>query len=103
MKIYRILGKEGRTTIPYDIRIAVGFRENDVLSFSAGKDGKSVIVTREKICDNCRTNRNPVLSEPEDREALSSVLDGFSPEQQKAALLHLLMKWAEQKGRGRHA
>ena len=33
-KIYRILGKRGRITIPYEMRQRVGFGYNDVLSFT---------------------------------------------------------------------
>lgn len=33
-KLYRILGKKGRITIPYEIRSRVGFSYNDVLSFT---------------------------------------------------------------------
>lgn len=34
LKIYRVLGKKGRITIPYEIRQRIGFRYNDVLSES---------------------------------------------------------------------
>ena len=50
-KTYKILGKRGRITIPYEIRKSVGFAQNDVLSFEQGKDNRSVVVRREKICD----------------------------------------------------
>ena len=33
MKIYRIIGNEGRITIPYAIRQTVGFLPDDVVSF----------------------------------------------------------------------
>lgn len=33
-KLYRILGKRGRITIPYEIRKRVGFSYNDILSFA---------------------------------------------------------------------
>ena len=52
IKIYRVLGKKGRITIPFEIRQRIGFRYNDVLSFTQQDDG-SVLVSREKICDNC--------------------------------------------------
>ena len=52
-KIYRILGKRGRITIPFEIRQRIGFRYNDVLSFTE-LDDSSVVVRREKICDNCQ-------------------------------------------------
>ena len=54
-KTYRILGKKGRITIPYHIRQSVGFETDDVLSFAESKDGKSVVVRREKICDGCQS------------------------------------------------
>lgn len=50
-KIYRILGKRGRTTIPHAIRVKLGLRHNDLISFE--EDGDTVIVRREKVCNNC--------------------------------------------------
>jgi len=32
-KIYKVLGKRGRITIPYEIRMEKGFSYNDILSF----------------------------------------------------------------------
>lgn len=52
MKLYRFLGKRGRITIPYEIRKYIGFKYNDVLSFTK-LDDDSVVVRKEKICDNC--------------------------------------------------
>ena len=49
-KIYRILGKRGRITLPYEIREKVGFSQNDVLSFAVSEDGRSVVDKPEKIC-----------------------------------------------------
>ena len=54
LKIYRVLGKKGRITIPFEIRQRIGFRYNDILSFTQQDDG-SVLVRREKICDNCHS------------------------------------------------
>ena len=50
-KLYRILGKRGRITIPYEIRRRAGFQYNDVLSFTE-QDDRTIMVRREKICDN---------------------------------------------------
>ena len=49
--IYKILGKRGRITIPWEIRKELGFSHNDVVSFEV--DGCSVIVKREKLCTDC--------------------------------------------------
>lgn len=47
LKIYRVLGKRGRITIPFEIRQRIGFKYNDVLSFTQQNDG-SILVRREK-------------------------------------------------------
>lgn len=49
-KILRILGKHGKITIPYAIRMRIGFAPNDVLSFSESADGTAVIIRRELLC-----------------------------------------------------
>lgn len=48
MKIYRIIGNEGRITIPYAIRQAIGFLPDDVVSFQLMEDD-SVLVRREAL------------------------------------------------------
>ena len=100
-QMFRILGKRGRITIPYDIRQRVGFSQNDVLSFTEAPDGRSVIVKREKICDNCRTDGMPRKKEDADSVTLFDFLNGLSDEQQCAALYHLSVKWADKSG-GKH-
>lgn len=90
LKIYRVLGKKGRITIPYEIRQRIGFRYNDVLSFTELDDG-SVVVRKEKICDNC----NEFAEEFEENFTLEDFLDSLSEEEQRNALLHLSLLWAE--------
>ncbi len=97
-KLLRILGKRGRITIPYEIRRRVGFSYNDVLSFTEAKDGRTVIVRREKICDNCSGNPKMPLKQQTDGITLLQFLDGLSADEQRAALIHLLVRWAEQQG-----
>lgn len=96
-KLYRILGKRGRITIPYEIRQRVGFAYNDVLSFSE-QDDRTVIVRREKICDNCCGNPKTPLKQETDGITLMQFLDGLSADEQRAALIHLSVKWAEKQG-----
>lgn len=90
MKLYRFLGKRGRITIPYEIRQQIGFRYNDVLSFTQ-QDDSSVVVRREKICDNC----NELTEEFEENFTLEDFLDSLSEKEQRDALLHLSLLWAE--------
>ena len=90
LKMYRILGKRGRVTIPYEIRKLIGFGYNDVLSFTE-LDDSSVVVRREKICDNCKE----LADELEENITLEDFLDSLSEDEQRNALLHLSLLWAE--------
>lgn len=98
-KMFRILGKRGRITIPYDIRQHVGFCQNDVLSFTESPDGSAVIVRREKICDDCKAEREHQKHVDTDSAELFDFLNGLTDEQQAVALYHLSAKWAERNGR----
>lgn len=95
MTLFRILGKKGRITIPFEIRQRVGFKYNDVLSFTESKDGRTVIVKRERICDDCQECSDSKT----DEITLYDFLNNLSPEQQRAALVHLSVKWAEKESR----
>jgi len=90
------MGKRGRITIPYEFRQQVGFGYNDILSFTK-QDDNTVIVKREKICNNCNHRKvNAAVAEiPEAGMTLMELLDSLTPAQQKAALVHLSVKWAE--------
>ena len=94
--IYRVMGKRGRITIPYEFRQQVGFGYNDILSFTK-QDDNTVIVKREKICNNCNHRKvNAAVAEiPEAGMTLMELLDSLTAAQQKAALVHLSVKWAE--------
>lgn len=86
----RVLGKRGRITIPYEFRQRIGFRYNDVLSFTE-LDDSSVVVRKEKICDNCK-----YLEEDfEENFTLEYFIDSLSEEEQRNALLHLSLLLAE--------
>ena len=51
--IRRILGKRGRTTIPYEFRQILNLKHNDVLTFAMNDEGTCVVITKEKICTDC--------------------------------------------------
>lgn len=94
-KMYRILGKKGRITIPFEIRTRVGFAYNDILSFTETDDGQTIIIKREKICNGCRSiDRDSCC----DSVSLQDFLNSLTPQEQQAALIHLSVKWAEKKG-----
>lgn len=94
--IYRVMGKRGRITIPYEFRQQVGFGYNDILSFTK-QDDNTVIVKREKICDNCKRREGPpsASNSADAGVTLRELLDSLTPAQQKAALVHLADKLAD--------
>ena len=96
-KMVRILGKRGRITIPFEIRQRLGFKQNDVLSFTEEEDGRTVVVRRERICDCYKA-----AGHGGDEITLYDFLNSLSAEQQRAALVHLSVKWAEKQGGGEH-
>jgi bifunctional DNA-binding transcriptional regulator/antitoxin component of YhaV-PrlF toxin-antitoxin module len=90
-KILKVLGKRGRITIPWEIRRALSFQYNDVVSFE--QDGDAVTVRREKLCDGYKTVPEP---KPQDcAAALTELLDGLTAEELRTALIHLSVRWAE--------
>ena len=57
MRMLRILGKRGRVTVPQEVRDEIGLERGDVVSFNL-VDEDSVLVKRERLCDNCVTQTN---------------------------------------------
>lgn len=48
IRLFRVFGKRGRITIPFEIRQRIGFKYNDVLSFTE-LDDSSVVVRKSAI------------------------------------------------------
>ena len=97
-KVYRILRKRGRITIPYELRVPMGFRMSDVVSFE--RRGNSIIVTREKICDNC-TETKDKPDEPPHGGVLKGFLDSLPHDAQRKALSILTANLAGLKPTGK--
>lgn len=83
MDIRRVLGIEGRITIPYAIRMKLRINTNDVLTFSTTDDPNVVLIKKEKICDNCADN---VKNEDMD---WTQMFEAMSLQERKSALLYL--------------
>lgn len=95
-KTIRILEKRGRITIPYETRMHMGFKANDVISFEEQGDN-TIIIRREKICDGCRDNRreeNLMMKKPTNETTLYDFLDELPESDRRAALVHLIVEWA---------
>ena len=87
-KIYRTLGKRGRTTIPYAIRVRLGLRHNDLISFEG--DGDTVIVRREKVCDECDDFLDDIDEMGEDNDILLDYVDDLSDKERMTLFFYLL-------------
>lgn len=88
MKIFRIIGREGRITIPWAIRQKVNFQPDDVVSFQLMEDD-SVLVRRESTCEEEKT---PGVG----RDAsITAFLDSLDEKQRYSALVHLSVLWAQ--------
>ena len=80
MKLYRIIGREGRVTIPWPLRARVGFAPSDVVSFELVSED-AVLVRREQLRDQ--------ENAPAEMPSLRELLECLTPEQQEAARCYL--------------
>lgn len=90
-KTFKILGKKGRITIPYEIRSKLGFTYNDVVSFEDKGNG-CVVIKKEKICDSCNQPAESDMS-------ILEYLDSLTPVEQNAALAYLSRKRVDTRAR----
>ena len=86
MKIYKILGKRGRITIPFAIRQELCFEQDDVISFEAQDDG-SVIIRAEPRCCGCYDDQPDMIP-------LQDILDELPMEAKRDVMLYLSMQLA---------
>jgi bifunctional DNA-binding transcriptional regulator/antitoxin component of YhaV-PrlF toxin-antitoxin module len=91
MKIYKILGKRGRITIPFAIREELGFDPDDVISFELQDDG-AVIIRGEPRCCSCYEEKQPNMI------SLQDLLDELPMEAKRDALVYLSMQLALHRG-----
>lgn len=92
-KIVRVLGKKGRITIPYELRVRNGIRYNDILSFEE-TDKNTIVIKKERLCGGCTSD---CFDEVEDI-SIEDFLDSLTPEQQRKATIHLNLLWAQREG-----
>jgi len=91
-KTMRILGKRGRTTIPYAMRMSLGMKPNDVLSFEQ-TDDNAIVIRKEKLCDGFTAD---CIAESE--QTLLEILKDFTPKQQEQAYVYLNYLFAQRAG-----
>ena len=93
MKILRIIGAEGRITIPYVLRQIIGFRPSDVVSFEIIGEN-TIRVCREQLVDR-DVSKPPMPKAPD----LLEYLENLTAREQYEVLVHLSVLWAEHQGK----
>ena len=86
MRYYRFLGREGRTTIPLEIREQLDLEDHELVSFTV-EDG-AVVIRREHICDTCEG----------EVESFDDYFDILSLSEQQAFVTHLAQKILQRNG-----
>lgn len=92
-KIVRVLGKRGRITIPYEIRVRNNIGYNDILSFEE-QGHNTIIIRKEKLCEGC----TPECFDEGQNISIKDFLDSLSPTQQREATIYLNLLWAQKEG-----
>ena len=80
MKVYRIIGNEGRVTIPHEMRLCAGLLSNTVVSFELVSQD-AVLVRREQLAGKAEY----CVEMPSLKELLESLTD----DQRSAAQCYL--------------
>lgn len=81
-KIYRIIGNEGRVTIPHQLRQCAGLVSHTIVSFELVSED-TVVVRREQLKDQADA--------PTEMPSLRELLESLTPEQQEAARCYLAL------------
>ena len=91
MTYYRFLGRNGRTTIPLEIRAYLDLADHDMLSFTVEED--TVVIRREQVCDNCVA---------EATESFEDLFNMLPIQAQQALVADLAKRLLENKKGGAH-
>lgn len=89
MEIKRIMGKDGRTTVPFAIRNMMQLKQNDVIVFEYNRDSEEVTISKAVLCDGC-CGLNDKISESE----AIALVDMLPDDIQKCLLEYLFRKVA---------
>lgn len=89
MKLYRIIGKEGRVTIPCTLRACVGFESNDVVSFEQISPD-TILVRREQVRNQEHTQK--------EMPSIKELLESLTESQRKAAQCYLVILASAERG-----
>lgn len=86
-KVFRLIGRKGRTTVPFEIRVRMKLGYNSLISYEV-KDDDTVILRREKVCDGCKDQKVKEGS-------ILDVINSLSATEQKATFHYLAKRLSE--------
>ena len=84
-KTYRFLGRNGRTIIPIQIRRMLNIGRGDLIGYSI--QGNTVVVTKEKVCNNCR----------KEHDSVQEMAEQLTPQERREMLSYLMKKARREK------
>ena len=84
-KTYRFLGRNGRTTIPIQIRRMLNIGRGDLIGYSI--QGNTVVVTKEEVCNNCKT----------EHDSVQEMAEQLTPQERREMLSYLMKKARREK------
>ena len=83
-KIFKLIGKRGRTTVPFEIRMKMRLGYNSLVSYEL-KDEDTLILRKEKNCDG---GKEPTIKEA----TILDVVNSLSDTEQKALYRYLSIR-----------
>ncbi len=89
--VIRQIGTEGRTTIPQELRDAMGICDGDFLAFELTQDGRHLVLTKVGMCPKS-IPKPPMKSrepEPEQGVVVTSFVPELSPDDMQKVLFVL--------------
>lgn len=93
LRRYVVPDNRGRITIHEDLRKAIGLEPDSILCLTAMPDN-TIVITRQRICDNCRDDYDMPLSD---------IVMRYPEKERDKALVQLSGDWAKRKGGGLNA
>lgn len=86
------IGAEGRTTIPQEMREAMGIHDGDFLAFEPTQDGRHIVLTKVGMCPKSipqPPKKKAIPQEPEQGVVVTAFVPELVPEDMEKVLFVL--------------